>query len=48
MTDVSGGGATYGLATASDQEYEAFHGVTFPGLYAMIARQPVGQLWLAI
>lgn len=26
------------LATASDQEYEAFHGVTFPGLYAMIAR----------
>jgi acetyl-CoA C-acetyltransferase len=26
------------LATASDQEYEAFHGVTFPGLYAMMAR----------
>lgn len=25
------------LATASDQEYEAFHGVTFPGLYAMMA-----------
>ncbi len=37
MTDVSGGGATYGLATAADQEYEAFHGVTFPGLYAMMA-----------
>jgi acetyl-CoA C-acetyltransferase len=37
MTDVSGGGATYALATASDQEYEAFHGVTFPGLYAMLA-----------
>lgn len=26
------------LATAADQEYEAYHGVTFPGLYAMIAR----------
>jgi acetyl-CoA C-acetyltransferase len=38
MTDVDGGGATYALATAADQEYECFHGVTFPGLYAMIAR----------
>jgi acetyl-CoA C-acetyltransferase len=38
MTDVDGGGATYALATAADQEYEGFHGVTFPGLYAMIAR----------
>jgi len=37
MTDVSGGRCTYALATASDQDYEAFHGVTFPGLYAMIA-----------
>ena len=26
------------LATAADQEYEAFHGITFPGLYAMMAR----------
>jgi len=25
------------LATAADQEYEGFHGVTFPGLYAMMA-----------
>ena len=25
------------LATAADQEYEAYHGITFPGLYAMIA-----------
>ncbi|MEW5807476.1 MAG: thiolase domain-containing protein [Acidobacteriota bacterium] len=39
MTDVSGDGATYALATAADQEYEVFHGVTFPGLYAMIARE---------
>jgi acetyl-CoA C-acetyltransferase len=30
--------ATYGLATAADQEYEVYHGVTFPALYAMIAR----------
>jgi len=29
---------TDALATAADQEYEVFHGVTFPGLYAMIAR----------
>ena len=33
-----GADVTYALATAADQEYEAFHGVTFPGLYAMIAR----------
>jgi acetyl-CoA C-acetyltransferase len=33
-----GADATYCLATAADQEYEVYHGVTFPGLYAMIAR----------
>ncbi len=38
MTDVSGGGATYALASAADQEYEGYNGVTFPGLYAMMAR----------
>lgn len=38
MTDVDGAEATFGLATAADQDYEAFHGVTFPGLYAMMAR----------
>jgi acetyl-CoA C-acetyltransferase len=38
MTDVSGGGATYALATAADQEYEVYNGITFPGLYAMMAR----------
>lgn len=38
MTDISGSEATSALATASDQDYEAFHGVTFPGLYAMMAR----------
>jgi len=36
MTD--GADVTAVLATASDQEYEAYQGVTFPGLYAMIAR----------
>jgi acetyl-CoA C-acetyltransferase len=33
-----GSDVTFALSTAADQEYEAFHGVTFPGLYAMIAR----------
>ncbi|MBT3217769.1 MAG: thiolase domain-containing protein [Proteobacteria bacterium] len=37
MTDISGDAATYALATAADQEWEAFSGVTFPGLYAMMA-----------
>jgi len=39
MTDISGDGATYALAAAADQEYEVFHGATFPGLYAMMARR---------
>jgi acetyl-CoA C-acetyltransferase len=38
MTDVPGGGATHALATAADAEYEVYQGATFPGLYAMIAR----------
>jgi len=33
-----GGDVTGVLATAADQELEAYHGITFPGLYAMIAR----------
>lgn len=37
MTDVSGGEATYALATAADMKWEAMNGVTFPGLYAMMA-----------
>ncbi|MFW6119886.1 MAG: thiolase domain-containing protein [Petrotogales bacterium] len=37
MNDVSGASATGTLATAADQEWEAFFGATFPGLYAMIA-----------
>ncbi len=38
MNDIGGDGATFALATAADQEYEVYHGVTFPGLYAMMAR----------
>jgi acetyl-CoA C-acetyltransferase len=38
MTDVDGADATYALGTAADQEWEGFHGITFPGLYAMLAR----------
>lgn len=37
MTDVDGDEATYALAAAADQEFEVFHGATFPGLYAMMA-----------
>jgi acetyl-CoA C-acetyltransferase len=35
MTD--GADVTEVLASAADQELEAYHGITFPGLYAMIA-----------
>lgn len=38
MTDVSGSEATYALGSAADQEYEGYHGITFPGLYALMAR----------
>jgi len=38
MTDVDGADATYALGSAADQEWEGFHGITFPGLYAMLAR----------
>lgn len=38
MTDVGGDGATYALSTAADQEYEVYQGITFPGLYALMAK----------
>ncbi len=41
MTD--GADVTDALATAADQEYEVYHGVTFPGLYAMMARAHMHQ-----
>ena len=37
MTDISGGEATFALATAADMKWEGTCGVTFPGLYAMMA-----------
>jgi acetyl-CoA C-acetyltransferase len=37
MTDISGGEATFALATAADMKWEGTSGVTFPGLYAMMA-----------
>lgn len=39
MTDVSGETATSVLAGAMDQENEAFHGLTFPGVYAFLANR---------
>jgi len=39
MNDVGGVTATETLATAADQEWEAFFGATFPALYAMIAKR---------
>lgn len=41
MTD--GADVTDVLATAADQEYEVYQGVTFPGLYAMIAKAHMHQ-----
>lgn len=38
MTDVSGDKAVAALSTAADDEFESYNGITFPGLYAMIAR----------
>ena len=37
MTDISGSGATHALATAADMTWECMSGVTFPGLYALLA-----------
>ncbi|MBZ5496457.1 MAG: thiolase domain-containing protein [Acidobacteriia bacterium] len=38
MTDVNGDEATYALSAAADMEYEAYQGITFPGLYALMAQ----------
>jgi acetyl-CoA C-acetyltransferase len=39
MTDILTEQTTMALACAADREWEAFQGVTFPGLYAMLARR---------
>lgn len=43
MTDVSSEDATTGLSGASDEEWEASVGATFPSLYAMIAREHMNK-----
>jgi len=43
MTDVETAIATMALASASDEEWEGFYGVTFPCLYAMMAREHFRQ-----
>ncbi len=48
MTDVDGEAATYALGTAADQEYESFQGITFPGLYALIARSYMQKYGLTV
>jgi acetyl-CoA C-acetyltransferase len=39
MTDITSEKVTQTLVTAADQEWEAFLGMTFPGLYALMARR---------
>ncbi len=39
MTDILTPQVVGALASAADQEWEGFYGVTFPGLYAMMARR---------
>ncbi len=39
MTDITTEKVTQTLVTAADQEWEAFLGMTFPGLYGLIARR---------
>lgn len=39
MTDQDAASVSRGLAGAADEEWEAHYGVTFPSLYAMIARE---------
>ncbi|MCL4365173.1 MAG: thiolase domain-containing protein [Candidatus Marsarchaeota archaeon] len=39
MTDVTSGEASTALGGAGDQEWELFQGITFPGLYALMARR---------
>ena len=48
MTDVDGADATYALGSAADQEWEGFHGITFPGLYAMLARAHMAKFGTTI
>jgi acetyl-CoA C-acetyltransferase len=39
MTDLDTGEATQALAAAADEEWESYYGLTFPSLYALMARE---------
>lgn len=43
MSDVTTSESTHHLATAADREWEAFYGMTFPGLFALMARRHMKQ-----
>lgn len=43
MTDVTTSSAMIALMGAGDQEWEAFKGVTFPSLYALMARRHMAE-----
>jgi len=43
MTDVATSSAMIALMGAGDQEWEAFKGVTFPSLYALMARRHMAE-----
>lgn len=48
MTDITGDEATFALSTAADSEYEGYQGVTFPGLYAMMANAYIAKYGLTL
>ena len=39
MTDVTTPQAVYSLSLAADREYEGYQGITFPGLFALVAKR---------
>lgn len=39
MTDVVTSQGVYSLSMAADREYEGYEGITFPGLFALVARK---------
>lgn len=39
MTDVVTSQGVYSLSMAADREFEAYQGITFPGLFALVARK---------
>jgi acetyl-CoA C-acetyltransferase len=43
MTDVSASETSSTLASAADADWEVFHGVTFPAVYAMMAKAHMAQ-----